>query len=275
MSMEVIPSIDLRGGRCVRLYQGDYGKETVFSDDPESVARKWDLPGVARLHVVDLDGAAKGEPCHLPIIKEIVKAVTMPVQVGGGIRNMDAIERLLETGVQRVILGTAAVEDPDLVRRACQRFGESIVVSIDAQSRDKDVETRGISGHVAVSGWQNPTTKLALDMIDDMAGYGVKRFIYTDIRRDGTLTQPNFEAIGELINATRIPISPSGGVAFIDTAHLGELSNATRIPIIASGGVASIDHLKELRKLGAEGAIIGRALYTGDINLDEALAALQ
>lgn len=248
--MEVIPSIDLRGGRCVRLYQGDYGRETVFSDDPESVAKKWDLPGIARLHVVDLDGAARGEPCHLPIIKGIVKAVTIPVQVGGGIRNMDAIERLLEAGVQRVILGTAAVEDPDLVKKACRRFGESIVVGVDARSRDGDAEIRGISGHVAVSGWQNPTAKLALDMIDEMAGYGVKRFIYTDIRRDGTLTQPNFAAVEEL-------------------------TNATSLPIIASGGVASIDHLKKLRELRVEGAIIGRALYTGDINLEEALAALQ
>jgi phosphoribosylformimino-5-aminoimidazole carboxamide ribotide isomerase len=248
--MEVIPSIDLKGGRCVRLYQGDYARETVFSEDPLGTAQRWESLGAPRLHLVDLDGAASGELCHMQVISEIVKALTIPVQVGGGIRHIDVMWQLLQIGVQRVILGTAAVENPALVEEACKRFSDSIIVSIDAQSRDVGTVSLPISGHVATSGWQNMTTTLAIDMIDAMARRGTRRFIYTDIRRDGTLTQPNFEAIAELINRTKLPI-------------------------IASGGVTSIDHLKRLSQLGVEGAIIGRALYTGDISLDKALAALE
>lgn len=239
MIMEVIPSIDLKDGRCVRLYQGDYGKETVFSDDPVGTASHWESLGAPRLHLVDLDGAAKGEPCHLLMIGRIVAALKIPVQVGGGIRQIEVIEQLLEVGVKRVILGTAAVENPTLVREACQQFGEAVIVGVDARD-----------GYVATRGWQQKTTVTASEMIHQMTDLGVKRFIYTDIRRDGTLTQPSFAAIEELINATRLPI-------------------------IASGGVTSIDHIRKLSQLGVEGAIIGRALYTGDIQLEEALAALR
>lgn len=237
--MEVIPAIDLKGGKCVRLYQGDYRQETVFSDDPLGMALHWSSSGASRLHLIDLDGAAKGEPRHWLVIAEIAKAINIPVQVGGGIRRMETIERLLGSGVDRVILGTAAIEDPELIKEACHRFGEAIVVGVDARD-----------GYVATHGWKRKTRFTAIELIQGMTLLGTKRFIYTDISRDGTLSQPNFEVIAELISTTKLPI-------------------------IASGGIASISHLVRLKQLGAEGAIIGRALYTGDIRLEEALAALQ
>lgn len=237
--MEVIPAIDLKGGKCVRLYQGDYGKETVFSNDPVGMALKWVSSGASRLHLIDLDGAAGGKPCHLPMIGDIAKAIPIPVQVGGGIRQMETVERLLAAGAERVILGTAAAENPAMITEACRRFGEAVVIGVDA-----------LDGYVSIHGWQRKTETTAIDLIQQMAVLGAKRFIYTDISRDGTLSQPNFEAIAELVGKTSLPI-------------------------IASGGIASIDHLVRLKQLGVEGAIIGRALYTGDIELGKALAALR
>ena len=237
--MEVIPSIDLKGGRCVRLYQGDYAKETVFSDDPLGTAQHWESLGAFRLHVVDLDGAAGGQPRHLSMIAQIAAALRIPVQVGGGIRRMETIERYVKAGVKRVVLGTAAVENPKLVKEACQVFGEAIVLGIDARD-----------GFVAVRGWKDKTSVLAVDMIEQMEALGARRFIYTDVARDGTLTEPNFQAISELMTKAKSPI-------------------------IASGGVTSVNHLVRLSQLGVEGAIIGRALYTGDILLDKALARLR
>ena len=237
--MEVIPAIDLRRGKCVRLYQGDYSQETIFSEDPIGIARLWQSLGAPRLHLVDLDGAARGELCHLSIIGEISQVVKIPLQVGGGIRQLETIEQLLETGVGRVILGTTAVENPSLLEKACHRFEEAIIVGIDARD-----------GYVATEGWQKKTNITASRLMHQMAEIGVRRFIYTDILRDGTLTQPNFETIAELVSQTDLPI-------------------------IASGGVASIDHLKRLLRLGVEGAIVGRALYAGDMKLDEALAAIE
>ena len=236
--MEVIPSIDLKGGRCVRLYQGDYAKETVFSNDPVGTAQRWESLGAPRLHLVDLDGAASGEPQHLAVVAKIAATLRIPVQVGGGIRQMEMIEQYVKAGIKRVVLGTAAVENPKLVKEACLAFGDAIVLGVDARD-----------GFVAVRGWQDKTSVSAADLIQQMEALGARRFIYTDIARDGTLTEPNFQAIAELMAKTRSPI-------------------------IASGGVTSIDHLKRLSQLGVEGAIIGRALYTGDICLDEALAAL-
>ena len=237
--MEVIPSIDLKGGRCVRLYQGDYAKETVFSDDPLGTAQRWESLGAPRLHLVDLDGAASGEPRHLSVVARIAATLRIPVQVGGGIRRMETIEQYVKAGIKRVVLGTAAVENPRLVKEACLTFGEAIVLGVDARD-----------GFVAVRGWQDKTSALAADLIQQMEALGARRFIYTDIARDGTLTEPNFQAIAELMTKARSPI-------------------------IASGGVTSIDHLKRLSQLGVEGAIIGRALYTGDIRLDKALTALE
>lgn len=233
--IDIIPAIDLRGGRCVRLYQGDYRRETVFSDDPFEVALSWQSMGAPRLHVVDLDGAASGKVENLDIIRNIASAMLIPVQMGGGIRDLATVESLLKEGIERVILGTAAAEDHDLVSDACQRFRESLIVGIDARE-----------GYVATRGWLKDTGQKAVELAEAMMQLGVRRFIYTDISRDGTLTEPNFAAIAEIIEA------------------LG-------VPVVAAGGITSINHLKMLDKLGAEGAVVGRALYTGDIKLKQAL----
>jgi phosphoribosylformimino-5-aminoimidazole carboxamide ribotide isomerase len=233
--MEIIPAIDIRDGKCVRLYQGDYSRETVFSGDPVGVALDWQSMGAMRLHIVDLDGAATGELKNLDIIAEIAGSILIPVQVGGGIRDIETIGRLFKNGIDRVILGTSAVEDPKMVREACHRFNRSIIVGIDA--RDGRVSTRG---------WKLETDREPVEFARSMMELGVRSFVFTDIRRDGTLTEPNFSALFELIDSTRAQI-------------------------IASGGVSTITHLKLLKKIGASGAIIGRALYTGDINLKQAL----
>jgi phosphoribosylformimino-5-aminoimidazole carboxamide ribotide isomerase len=190
---------------------------------------------VPRLHIIDLDGAATGEIQNLGIIKDIARAMLVPVQLGGGIRDIGTIEMLLKVGVERVILGTAAVENPGLVAEACRRFRDSVIVGIDARE-----------GRVATRGWLKDTEFTAVGMARAMAQVGVRRFIYTDIDRDGTLTEPNIPAITEMIEAVGLPI-------------------------IAAGGISSVVHLKVLQKIGAEGAIIGKALYTGDIKLKQAM----
>jgi len=187
------------------------------------------------LHIVDLDGAARGELGNLGIITQIAHAVLVPTQLGGGIRRLEMVEQLLKAGIERVILSTAAVEEPGMVKEACRNFSECIIVSIDARE-----------GYVATHGWRQETELKAVDCAQSMVQLGVKRFIYTDISRDGTLTEPNFAAIFELVNAIGLPI-------------------------IAAGGISSLNHLKMLKQLGVEGAIIGKALYTGDINLKQAL----
>ena len=236
--MEVIPAIDLRGGRCVRLYQGDYSQETVYSDDPVEVALRWQEMGAVRLHVVDLDGAAQGEPTNLEVIESIASSVAMPLQMGGGIRDLATIERTLGIGVGRVVLGTSAVADPGLVESACRRIGpDALIVGVDARD-----------GLVATRGWQESTEVTAIDLVHRMTALGVRRFVYTDISRDGTMTEPNFQAIEELMNDTDAWV-------------------------VASGGVSSIEHLRRLASLGVEGAIVGKALYEGAIDLREAIAA--
>jgi len=237
--IDIIPAIDLRDGQCVRLYQGDYTRETVFSDDPLEVALKWQSMGAPRLHIVDLDGAAAGEPRNLDIVKEIARTVLIPTELGGGIRDLEMVEEVLKAGVERVVLGTAAVKDPELVREACRRFRESVVVSVDARD-----------GHIATDGWRQEAEQgTVIGLADYMVKLGVRRFIYTDISRDGTLTEPNFAAISEFVDAVRVPV-------------------------VAAGGIATINHLKVLEKLGVEGAIVGKAIYTGDIDLKQALAAM-
>ncbi len=222
----------------MRLLQGNFDEETVFSDDPLGVAVQWQAMGAKRLHVVDLDGAVTGDIRNLDIIHQIASAVLVPVQLGGGIRSLETIEGLLKTGIDRVVLGTAAVDKPNLVKDVCHRYADSIIVSIDARN-----------GYVSVCGWRRDTELEVLKLAKWMVEIGVKRFIYTDINRDGTLTEPNFSAISELIETVRKPI-------------------------IASGGISTLNHLKMLQKLGCEGAIVGRALYTGDINLRKAIAEL-
>jgi len=212
--------------------------ETVFAEDPLEMALKWQSLGAMRLHIVDLDGAVGGSVANLEVIKKIASALLIPVQLGGGIRNMETVKQMLSAGVERVILGTVAVENPEFVRQACQNFQENIIVGIDA--RDMNVATHG---------WLQGTDLNALDFVRSMMKLGARRFIYTDISRDGTLTEPNFSAVSEMVDAVRSPI-------------------------IAAGGVASLSHLKTLKKLGVEGAIVGKAIYTGDINLKQALETI-
>lgn len=235
--MQVIPAIDIRGGRCVRLFQGDYARETVYSDDPVAVARRWADEGAERLHVVDLDGAAGDGPRNLEAVSRIVASVAIPVQLGGGLKSRKDVEVALAAGVERVILGTAAVATPWLVEDLVLQFGARVVVGIDARD-----------GMVAVRGWRETSDVPALALAKEMVARGVLRLIYTDISRDGTLAEPNYDALRQLI-------------ASVD------------VPVIASGGVAKIAHLLRLRELGAEGAIVGRALYTGDVVLAEAIRA--
>ena len=197
---------------------------------------EWQSLGAPRLHIVDLDGAATGKILNLDIITEIASAILVPTQLGGGIRKLETIEQFLKAGIERVILGTAAVENPNLIEKACRKYSESIIVSIDAWE-----------GRISTHGWRQETELKAIEFAKSMIKLGVRRFIYTDISRDGTLTEPNFSAISELVNAIKQPV-------------------------IAAGGISSLNHLKMLKSLGVEGAIVGRALYTGDINLKKALA---
>jgi len=235
MIMEIIPAIDLKGGKCVRLYQGDYSQETVFSGEPLQIALHWQSLGAKRLHIVDLDGAARGELCHASLITDMAQAIHIPLQLGGGIRRIESIAQALELGAACAILGTAAIEDHALVQEACRRFVDRIIVSIDARD-----------GYVAIRGWQERTKVTAIELVDKMQSLGVKRLIYTDIARDGTLTEPNFDTVRELVDKTSLPI-------------------------IIAGGISSLKHLKRLIDIGVEGAIVGRALYTGDIDLKKAL----
>jgi phosphoribosylformimino-5-aminoimidazole carboxamide ribotide isomerase len=238
--MEVIPAIDLLEGRCVRLYQGDYQQSQIFNENPLEVAREWENQGAKRLHLVDLDGAKKGKSVNLDIISTIVKALSIPVQVGGGLRDRLSIERLFKIGVERAIVGTVAVENPELVQELCEAFPYKIAVGIDARN-----------GKVATKGWLETSeieaTKLAQQISSKAAA-----IIYTDIQRDGTLIGPNKEA-------------------------LREMANTVDIPIIASGGISSLTDLLSLlslEPLGVTSVIIGKALYTGKVDLKEAIQAI-
>ena len=237
--MEVIPAIDLKNGRCVRLFQGDFNKETVFSDDPLATALSWEEQGGHRIHVVDLDGAIQGRPAHLEIITSIVSTLRIPVQVGGGIRDLRSAETWLDAGVDRIVIGTAAVRDPDMVQEICRKFGsERVVVSVDAKE-----------GLVALQGWKEASTTTVFQLASQMAQIGVVRLLYTDIARDGALSGPDF------ITNERLVIE-------------------TGLAIQASGGVATVEHIKDLVPTGVDGVIVGRAIYTGGVNLSEAVAAV-
>ena len=238
MAFEVIPAIDLRGGKCVRLFQGDFARETVYGDDPAAMARRWRGEGTGRLHVVDLDGARTGIQVNLAAVMAVVEAAGTPVQAGGGVRSLETVEALLAVGVSRVVIGTAAVEDEAFVAEALGRYGDAIVIGVDARD-----------GMAATWGWEQQKPVTAADLIARMRALGAARFVYTDISRDGALTGPNVEALRGAIDA------------------------ASPAPVIASGGVATAEHVANLAKTGAEGVIIGRALYTGDLSLGDALAA--
>jgi phosphoribosylformimino-5-aminoimidazole carboxamide ribotide isomerase len=237
--MIVIPAIDLKEGKCVRLEQGLMDKDTVFNDNPAAQARAWQDQGAELLHIVDLDGAFAGEPKNRAAIEAIIGAITIPSQLGGGIRDIETIEAYLALGLSRVIIGTAAQRNPELVREACARFPGQIVVGIDAKN-----------GMVAVQGWAEVTDITAVDLARKFEDCGVAAIIYTDISRDGMLQGPNLEA----------------------TKALAE---AVSIPIIASGGVSSlkdIENLMAIEASGVTGVITGKAVYTGAIKLTEAVA---
>lgn len=237
--MIVIPAIDLKEGQCVRLEQGLMNKDTVFSDNPGSQALEWQTQGAELLHIVDLDGAFAGQPKNRGAIEAILKSISIPAQLGGGIRDLDTIEAYLSLGLSRVIIGTAAQRNPDLVREACSNFPGRIVVGIDAKN-----------GMVAVQGWAELTDVTAVDLARKFEGFGVSAIIYTDIARDGMLQGPNLEA-------TR------------------GLAASISIPVIASGGVSSlkdIENLMAIESCGISGVITGKAVYTGAIRLNEAIA---
>jgi len=237
--MIVIPAIDLKEGRCVRLEQGLMEKDTVYSDDPAAQARSWQEQGGELLHIVDLDGAFAGVPRNREAIAAIVRAIDIPTELGGGIRDLATVEAYLELGVGRVILGTVAKENPQLVAEACRLFPGKIVVGIDAKD-----------GLVAVRGWADVTEKKATELAREMEGFGVTAIIYTDIARDGMMQGPNLEA-------TRL------------------LAESISIPVIASGGVSSlrdIENLLAIESSGVVGVITGKAIYTGALDLREAVA---
>lgn len=237
--MIILPAIDLKEGKCVRLEQGLMEKDTVYSDNPAAMARHWQDEGGEFLHLVDLDGAFAGVPKNKAAIEAIVSAVDIPTELGGGIRDLETVEAYLNLGIDRVILGTVAKENPELVAEACRRFPGQIVVGIDAKN-----------GLVAVRGWAEVTEKQATDLAREMEGFGVSAIIYTDIARDGMMQGPNLEA-------TRT------------------LAEAISIPVIASGGVSSLDDIRNLLQIeryGVEGVITGKAIYSGSLNLREAVA---
>ena len=239
--MDVIPAIDLLEGRCVRLFQGDYERSQIFDEDPVAVARRWEAEGATRLHLVDLDGAKAGKPENWQAIEAITQAVSLPIQVGGGLRDADRVSALFDLGVQYAILGTAAVENPDLVGQLSANFPGRIMVGIDARE-----------GKVATRGWLETSEVMAIDLAHQMGAQGAAAIIYTDIKRDGTLKGPNMEALRELASA-------------IDT------------PVIASGGVSALSDLLSLLSLvpsGVSGVIVGKALYTGDVSLKQAIRAV-
>ncbi|MBK5100061.1 MAG: 1-(5-phosphoribosyl)-5-[(5-phosphoribosylamino)methylideneamino]imidazole-4-carboxamide isomerase [Desulfobacteraceae bacterium] len=236
--MIVIPAIDIKGGRCVRLKQGRMTDETVFSEVPEEMAEKWFEQGAERLHVVDLDGAAQGRPVNTQVIKKIVSAIPIPVQLGGGVRDMIALEAYLDLGLNYVILGTAAHKDPGFAMRACDKFAGQIILGIDARE-----------DQVAVEGWTEEISLTPVELAKRFQGSGVASIIYTDIHRDGMKTGPNVDATGALARAIQIPVIASGGIS----------------------GISDVSEILTLEKDGVIGMITGRALYDGGLDLAEAI----
>jgi len=236
--MLIIPAIDLRGGKVVRLFQGRFDREKIYSADPVKVAKHWAKQGAQFLHIVDLDGASSGKPKNLEALKRILSEVGVPIEFGGGVRGMETISDLLNLGVQRVVLGTRAADDPQFLKKAFKKFGQKIIVSIDA--KDSKVLTRG---------WNSPTSKIVLDFAKELKGIGFRQVIYTDISRDGALAGPNILGIKDLIRKAGLDVIASGGVS----------------------GLKDLIKLKSLQKKGVSGVIVGKALYEGKFTLAEAL----
>jgi phosphoribosylformimino-5-aminoimidazole carboxamide ribotide isomerase len=258
--MIILPAIDIKDGHCVRLFQGDYAKLTSYDPDPVAVARRWQAAGASWLHVVDLDGAARGEPVNLPLIQEIRDATSLYIEVGGGMRSLEHIESVLATGVDRVILGTVALTDRNLLEEALRRWGERIVVGVDARN-----------GLVAIAGWRETSRVKATTLATELRNIGVQRFVYTDIARDGALQGPNLAGLAEMQQAISSPILPENTISYSHKTTK-TLNSCT---LIASGGMSSLEDLRHVAALGIEGAIVGKALYTGDIDLVTAIQALE
>ena len=233
--MRIYPAIDIKDGKCVRLYKGRFSDVTVYGDSPVQMAKKWENEGGEYLHVVDLDGALSGMGKNAEIIKSICKNVSIPVQTGGGIRTMRDIEERLSCGAARVIIGTRAVLDEEFIKKAAHFFADRIVIGIDAKN-----------SRVALNGWEKVSDFTALDFAKKMEGLGISTFVYTDISTDGTLKGPN-------------------------TAAMREMAQAVSASVIASGGIGGIEHIKELKATGVEGVIVGKALYTGAVDLAQAV----
>jgi len=235
--MLLIPAVDLRRGKCVRLVQGKVERETVFSQEPLSIAQLWQHRGAKMLHIIDLDGALTGEPQNLDIVYRIVKKVKVPVQLGGGLRTLEIIDEVLDKGVYRVIIGTMSLEK-DFIEAACNKYKDKIVVGID---------TRG--GWVAIKGWKETSSRRPIILAKSLEKIGVKRFLYTDVKRDGTLKGPNMDNIRTIVKSLRVPVLASGGISSLE----------------------DIQKLKKLEEYGLEGVVVGKALYTGAIDLKEAI----
>jgi phosphoribosylformimino-5-aminoimidazole carboxamide ribotide isomerase len=233
--MIILPAIDIKDGQCVRLYQGDYAQVSTYDADPVKIAQRWQSAGASWLHVVDLDGAATGLPISKEFIRRIRANVSLHLELGGGMRSLKHIEQMLDAGIDRVILGTVAITDRALLEEALARWGEHIAVGLDARN-----------GQVAISGWRETSQVQATSLATELGEIGVQRFIYTDITRDGALKGPNLDA-------------------------LREIQQVISCSLIASGGVSSIDDLRSIAALGIEGAIVGKALYTGDVDLATAI----
>ena len=240
--MIILPAIDIKDGQCVRLYQGDYAQVTTYDADPVQVAQRWQEAGARWLHVVDLDGAASGQPVNLALIARMRAATALHIEVGGGMRSLIHIEHMLDAGIERVILGTVALTDRTLLEEALKRWGERIAVGLDARN-----------GQVAIAGWRETSRVQATALATELSASGVQRFIYTDIARDGALRGPNLVALQEMQQAIQ----------------------DTKAVLIASGGVSSLADLRAIAALGVEGAIIGKAIYTGDVDLAGAIAEFE
>lgn len=236
--MRIYPAIDIIGGQCVRLVQGDYSQKTTFAEDPVAVARRWQQEGGSFLHIVDLDGAKSGRMDNLAVIRRIASVLDIPIEVGGGIRSMEAVKTMLDAGVNRVILGTSALREKEFVKQAVARYGGKIVVGIDAKD-----------GKVAVSGWEEVSDRGALAFAKEMEALGVQTLIYTDIATDGMLQGPNLAA-------------------------MREMARQVSVDVVASGGVSCLKDLQDLKTTGVEGAIVGKALYTGAVDLKLAVQAV-
>lgn len=236
--MIIIPAVDIKGGKCVRLEQGLMNKETIFSDHPEEMALLWERKGAERLHLVDLDGAVRGKPLNKRAIKNVIDAVSIPVELGGGIRDLDTIEEYINLGIDQIIIGTVAYKNPDLVEEACKRYSGKIIVAIDSKDN-----------YVSVEGWTEPTSIIAIDLAKRFEDIGIAALIYTDIKRDGMRRGPNIDGIREF-------------------------AKGINVGVIAAGGISSIKDIEDLLPLeedGVSGIITGRALYDGSLKLEEAM----